>query len=334
MTESSQSLLATDAPVASLAGSSGGPAIRGTGLAMEELQRMGGFRVWRRDLYQADSLSEASSVFFRVVPYWVPAAAVLGSLGLYYMVFRTRMFVSRWRKAERLRAERRYDLLENLRGVSTSMPVGSAVALGDDDDAEEEEEERDETQVSMRDVDEFRSSLGIRLPRDEDLLGMVERMLFVDPIPDGWVLYRTSAGVIRFMNLNTQELFFFPPNKRKEKAHIESELHSRNRQVLESKYNFYYDDEGMNAASLSHQEGSSMVMSGPDGSATARSQIDFEGGQPADEDDTQESTFKRLFHYFVEKEQRRIDEDVARSRGGATGRGRRLAQGAGDAAGR
>lgn len=270
---------------------------------------------WLGDLYAATTVAEGMRIFARVVPLWVPVTGAISAAGLYYLSFRARLFIAKWRVAARRRAELKYELLDNLRGVSMA-PVGAGAVepLGDDDGDDEEEEEDDETAVSMRDIDEFRSSLGIRLPRDEDLLVIVERMLMVDPITDGWVLYRTTAGIIRFMNLNTQELFFFHPGKKRERAHIEAELQKRNRQAMESKYSFSYEDEGMNSFSiwrpLHSSSTSHMVMSsGPQ-------PIDFgtDDGTLAHEDAMQNSTFMRMFNYFLDREQRKIEKDVLRSR--------------------
>ncbi|CCW71672.1 unnamed protein product [Phytomonas sp. Hart1] len=263
---------------------------------------------WKDELYAADSFRGGMRALSRVLPSWLPVVGFLSALGLYYATFRVRLFISQWRLEERRRAERRYALLDTLRGVPMG-PVGAVEPLGEDDIDEEDEDEDDETAVSMRDIEEFRSSLGIRLPRDEDLLSMVERMLMVDPIPDGWVLYRTAAGIIRFMNLNTQELFFFHPSKRKEKSYIDAELKKRNRQAMESKYNFYSEDEGFNLFPMPNR--------GPQFLTTASGLLPIDFGDesnPGEEDDTQTNAFKRMFHYFLEREQKRIEQDVVRSR--------------------
>ncbi|CAJ1005866.1 hypothetical protein Q4I28_001183 [Leishmania naiffi] len=283
---------------------------------------------WWQRLYSAHTFTEGLRVVFEVVPLWVPVAGVVTTAGTYYITFRVRLFLAQWRIAERRRAERKYDLLDNLRGMTT-VPVGAVHALDDDDDDDDDDdEEEDETAVSRRDVDEFRSSLGIRLPRDEDLMAIVERMLMTDTLPDGWVLYRTSAGIVRFMNLNTQELFFFPPNKRKERALIESELKKRNREAMESRYNFSYEDEGMNSSSLSPSRAdpqnfvpshrSSHEDSGHTGGNA--SPIDFDDGAGVeDPNDGLSSTFRRMFSYFLEREQKRIEQGVALARSSREG---------------
>ncbi|KPI82661.1 hypothetical protein ABL78_8326 [Leptomonas seymouri] len=283
---------------------------------------------WWQRVCDAPTFKEGLCVVFEVVPLWVPVVGVVATAGTYYVSFRIRLFIAQWRIAERRRAERKYELLDNLRGMTT-MPVGAVHALGDDDDDDdEEEEEEDETAVSRRDVDEFRSSLGILLPRDEDLMAIVERMLMSDALPDGWVLYRTSAGIIRFMNLNTQELLFFPPNKRREKAHIESELRKRNREAMESRYNFSYEDEGMNSSSLSPSggdiQGFTSTHHGAHDSAGSTSRnaspIDFNDGADSEgPDESQAGMFKRVFNFFLEREQKKIEHDVARARSSREG---------------
>lgn len=288
-----------------------------------------GFSQWWQRLYSAHTFAEGLRVVFEVVPLWVPVAGVITTAGTYYVTFRVRLFLAQWRIAERRRAERKYELLDNLRGMKI-VPVGAVHALGDDDDDDDddEDEEEDETAVSRRDVDEFRSSLGIRLPRDEDLMAIVERMLMSDTLPDGWVLYRTSAGIVRFMNLNTQELFFFPPNKRKEKALIESELKKRNREAMESRYNFSYEDEGMNSSSLSPSRSETQNFetshrSAREDGGTAEgsaSPIDFDDGAGAeDPNDGLSSTFRRVFSYFLEREQKKIEQGVALARSSREG---------------
>ncbi|EPY29985.1 hypothetical protein AGDE_09670 [Angomonas deanei] len=318
-----------------MSGDSEGISSRGSGYifsnsaasAKDAMQRRmdsaGGFTKWKGDLYAAETPREGLEVIFRVIPKWLPVALLAGGLVSYAVVFRVRLFLHKWRRAERRRAEHKYDLLDNLKDMSADPPAGALETLQDEEGDEDDEEDVDEACVATRDIEEFRSSLGIRLPRDEDLLAVVERMLLVDPIPDGWVLYRTSAGIIRFMNLNTQELFFFPPNKKKEKQLIETELRSRNRQAMESKYSFSYEDEGLNSQSLhpSGQAGAStsgQPLPGP--STTPRNEaqtntFDFEEAATPEEDASQNSTFKRMFHYFLEKEQRRIEGEVARDRG-------------------
>ncbi|KAG5510913.1 hypothetical protein JKF63_06414 [Porcisia hertigi] len=282
-----------------------------------------GLSEWWQRLYSAHTFAEGLRVVLEVVPLWVPVAGVITTAGGYYITFRVRLFLAQWRIAERRRAERKYELLDNLRGMTT-VPVGAVHSLvDDDDDDDDDDEEEDEAAVSRRDVDEFRSSLGIRLPRDGDLMAIVERMLISDTLPDGWVLYRTSAGIVRFMNLNTQELFFFPPNKRKEKALIESELKKRNREAMESKYNFSYEDEGMNSSSLSPARADSQgyeasLRYAREGGAAARGNafpIDFDDAAGAeDSNDGFSSTFRRLFSYFLEREQKKIEQGVALAR--------------------
>lgn len=199
-----------------------------------------------RRLYEADTTSEGLSLFFSLFPRWVPPVALIGGCCAYYLYIIGRVNLTRWRILERRRAQRKYELLEDLRGIhkfrggmegnSGVRGGGLAYIFSEEDDEEDEGEEDDKTAVSVRDMDEFRSSLGILIPRDEDLLALLERLLVEDPIPEGWVLYRTTAGIIRFMNQNTQELSFFHPMAEGLKYHIESTLRQRNRKAMESKY--------------------------------------------------------------------------------------------------
>ncbi|TPP45268.1 hypothetical protein CGC20_1050 [Leishmania donovani] len=244
-----------------------------------------GFSHWWQRLYSAHTFAEGLRVVFEVVPLWVPVAGVITTAGTYYVTFRVRLFLAQWRIAERRRAERKYELLDNLRGMKI-VPVGA------------------------------------------DLMAIVERMLMSDTLPDGWVLYRTSAGIVRFMNLNTQELFFFPPNKRKEKALIESELKKRNREAMESRYNFSYEDEGMNSSSLSPSRSDTQNFetshrSAREDGGTAggnASPIDFDDGAGAeDPNDGLSSTFRRVFSYFLEREQKKIEQGVALARSSREG---------------
>lgn len=198
-----------------------------------------------RQLRTAESVSEAVSLFFYLFPPWVPPCAVIGGCCVYYLSIVTRIKLARWRIAERRRAKRQYALLEGLQAMhkidnealESRGGCGSLAPIFSEADIdEEEEEEEDLTAVSLRDLDEFRSSLGIVLPRDEDLLVRVERLLVDDPIPDGWALYRTTAGIIRFMNRNTQELSFAHPAAEEEKNYIESEVRRRDRELTGAKF--------------------------------------------------------------------------------------------------
>lgn len=198
-----------------------------------------------RQLRTTEKLSEAVSLFFHLFPPWVPPLAVISGCCIYYLSIVTRIKLARWRITERHRAKRQYALLEGLRAMhkidnealESRGGCGSLAPIFSEADIdEEEEEEEDLTAVSLRDLDEFRSSLGIVLPRDEDLLVRVERLLVDDPIPDGWALYRTTAGIIRFMNRNTQELSFAHPAAEEEKNYIESEVRRRDQELTGAKF--------------------------------------------------------------------------------------------------
>lgn len=301
-------------------------------------------------LYDAETAGEGIQCLLSFFPRWVPPFALLSLVGVYGVTMFARLKFTRWRIAERHRAQATYELLANLRGFHTvgGGRAGSrGHALSEDDVDDDEEDEEDETAVTMRDVDEFRSSLGVLLPRDEDLLGIIERMLVVDPIPEGWVLYRTTAGIIRFMNNNTQELSFFPPNKRKEQEHIEAELRRRNREAMQSKYatqasSMLLEEEG-SFRTIPHgntprrrEEEEIAMRSGFDSTHAGESESDrlkaggsspypvgndTSGGRdrfphsPHDLFDpaNSKSVVKRMLNYFLEREQKKIEKDVFRS---------------------
>lgn len=292
--------------------------------------------------------SSSTVLVSRGVRTWVPLLAVVSAMGgVYYAAYRLRLRLIRWRMEERRRAEHQYELLENLidfqhlhRSTSGNRVATHALAEDEANDGtdgdEEDEEEEDETAVSLRDTEEFRSSLGIILPRDEDLFAMIERMLLEDPVPDGWVLYRTTAGIIRFLNVNTQELSFFHPGKRREQHLIEAELQKRNMMAMESRYAPQHSHQGgayaqdrpvvfSHSSRWDHRDGEGGV-----GAAHLTSSPSYEA--PAGDDSHRTlshtlgseasissppagvSMLRRMVNYFVEREQRRIQEDVARER--------------------
>ena len=89
-----------------------------------------------------------------------------------------------------------------------------------------EEDFNDASLLTYDEVEEFRRSLGIVLPRDEDLMTQIELMLLEDPIPEGWELFRCSYGV-RFRNTTTDALVFFHPAAHGLELHIRQELAQR-----------------------------------------------------------------------------------------------------------
>ncbi|KAH9599888.1 hypothetical protein LSM04_001151 [Trypanosoma melophagium] len=330
---------------------------------------------FKSDLYAAETLSDAGRALLHAVPYWLSFVSVGACITTYIATMRLRLFIAKWRRTARRRAERKYRTLGHLNN-GIPAPCSSFTLVEDDDDDDDENENspsnvsnnnnnnqnedgnnnndnsdisnsnnnskkkkgnsgEDDTTLSVLDIEEFRRSLGIRSPRDDDLLVMVEEMLLVDPIPDGWVLYRTTAGVVRFMNINTQELFFFHPEKQQEEQHIRAELQRRNKAYREAKYKFSYSEKdgalysGSSIPSSStpsfswtHYKhkgkgGSKMrtndndiKMSAPvNFSDSDESNYDYDDSNYGDGKDEQ-STFRRIFHYFLEREKRKIERDV------------------------
>lgn len=228
-------------------------------------------------LYEAETASEGFRLFLRLFPCWVPPVAMASGCVAYGLSIVIRLHLARWRISQRRRAQRTYALLQNLRGIhnargggggSTGVSGSLAYIFSEEDEEDDEEEggEEDKTAVSVRDINEFRSSLGVLLPRDEDLLTLLERLLVEDPIPEGWVLYRTTAGIIRFMNQNTQELSFFHPLAEPLKEHIEYILRLRNGKTVEEKYPSRTGLEAQTSASLDMGSRSSSHFGGKRGS--------------------------------------------------------------------
>lgn len=283
-------------------------------------------------LYGAETIRDGLYSLLRLPPRWVPPVALASTLFLYGGVLTIRLKYVRWRLKEQSRAQRRYELLENLRGIHAISGTGSGGrkdgaggqrvhALQEDEDDEEEGDTADDkASVSLRDVDEFRSSLGILLPRDEDLLAMIEQILVDAPIPEGWELYRTTAGIIRFINRSTQELSFFHPGVQTMQEYIEGEIRRRNREAMENKY--------------ATQTGGTASGRSAAGSAPRSSGLLEKGGMSELKGEPPGTTFgakaegspspielfnpshppgvvKRMLNYFLEREQRRIYQNVA-----------------------
>ncbi|RNF15772.1 uncharacterized protein Tco025E_05388 [Trypanosoma conorhini] len=284
-----------------------------------------------RDLYEAETAGDAGRAVLRALPEWLPWVGAGACITAYVVTLRVRLFIARWRRAARRRVERKFMALGFLHDYA--QPPGDSFTLVGDDDEDEDDGDGDDTALTMADIEEFRCSLGIRSPRDDDLLLLVEEMLLVDPIPDGWVLYRTSAGLVRFMNVNTQELFFFHPGKREEERHIRAELKRRNRVVMEAKFNFLGGDEESSRRSVSNSSFAlrRQRMKKTSGTCNAcgesanggKATLSFSDDDDDDEVDgrDEQSTFRRLFRYFVEREERRIERDVEKQLGMAPATG-------------
>ncbi|ORC86554.1 uncharacterized protein TM35_000271440 [Trypanosoma theileri] len=327
---------------------------------------------FKRDLYAAETLSDAGRALLQAVPYWLPFVSAGACITTYILTMRLRLFIAKWRRTARRRAERKYRALGHLHN-GIPPPCSSFTIVEDDEDDDNNSyrnmnkngsnndndnsgisntnsnngnNSEDSTTLSMLDIEEFRRSLGIRSPRDDDLLVMVEEMLLVDPIPDGWVLYRTTAGVVRFMNINTQELFFFHPDKQEEEQYIRAELQRRNKTSLEAKYKFSCSDEERTFCGVASLPSSSTPpiswkqqinkgkrsnkVRADDNDNNIAAPMKFSDSDAYDYDydydehsyddgkDTQ-STFRRLFHYFLEREKRKIERDVEKKFRHSTG---------------
>ncbi|RNE99942.1 hypothetical protein TraAM80_07905 [Trypanosoma rangeli] len=277
-----------------------------------------------RGLYDAETVGDAGRTVLQALPAWVPWVGAGACITAYVVTFRVRLFIARWRRAARWRVERKYMALGFLHDYA--QPPGMSFTLVGEDEEDEDGEDGDATALKMSDIEEFCCSLGIRSPRDDDLLLLVEEMLLVDPIPDGWVLYRTTAGLVRFMNVNTQELFFFHPGKLEEERRIRAELKLRNRVVMEAKFNFLGGDEESgrrngNNYSFSlrkqrHKKFSDTCNACSDSTGGGGATLSFsdDGDNEVDGRDEQ-STFRRLFRYFLEREERKIERDVEKKLG-------------------
>ncbi|KAF8294540.1 hypothetical protein TcYC6_0100000 [Trypanosoma cruzi] len=272
----------------------------------------------KTDLYEAETAGEAAQAVLQALPRWLPWVGAGACITAYIVTLRVRLFVARWRRAARRRVERKYMAIGYLHDYA--QPQGEFFTLVGDDNDDDDGEEGDNTALTLSDIEEFRCSLGIRSPRDDDLLLLVEEMLLVDPIPEGWVLYRTSAGLVRFMNVNTQELFFFHPGKREEERYIRAELKRRNNVFMEAKFNFLGSDDksgrfpGSNTSfALRRQRQKKATTAGnncSDSVGSGGATLSFSDDEEVVDGKDEQSTFRRLFRYFVEREERKIERDV------------------------
>ncbi|KAH8614255.1 hypothetical protein ERJ75_000749900 [Trypanosoma vivax] len=183
-------------------------------------------RQLHRDLYRAENLSDALRIIFLSGPRWLPWVGA-GMFFTAYMTFlRVRILISRFRRAARARAERKFFALGLPCDCVTPPPCTLFTKIGDGNDEDDGivSLEKNDATVTLADIEEFCFVLGLRDSRDDDLFTIVTKMLLVDDIPEGWALYRKSTGELRFLNFSTQELSFFHPGKRKEELYIRKEL--------------------------------------------------------------------------------------------------------------
>lgn len=212
-------------------------------------------------IYEAEELGEGLRAISEVLPRWVLPCAVAGGLATYIAVFQGRLALSKWRHRERELNER-----------SGSSRAPSVFGPDDVDDL------NDSSLLTYEEVEEFRRSLGIVLPRDDDLMSQIEGMLLDDPIPEGWELYRCTYGV-RFRNTTTGALAFFHPDARDLEHKIREELLSRDAAFLSTDL------------------------------ATSGRQM-FEKPLP-EEDNSHSTTFMNVFDAFLKRESERDPNEVS-----------------------
>ncbi|SCU65981.1 uncharacterized protein TEOVI_000624900 [Trypanosoma equiperdum] len=306
-------------------------------------------KLWH-DLYEAETLSDARRAVLSTVPQWVPWLGGGVCLIAYAAVLRTRLFLARWRRAARKRAERKFSGFRRWKGCDAPPPCVVITRIEEEVDGDEDGDGGSDaegsrcgdggaaTTLSVGDIAEFRCSVGLRSPRDDDLLIMIEEMLLVDDVPDGWVLCRTTSGVVRFMNLNTQELCLFPPGRQGRGHYIRKELRRRNKLEIESGFSLSYNnDEVFNESwggggghtgkfpindSLGKTSETDSSLQRNHSRGTDRSTRD-DAHFVSDEDtlsfssdeadlygEGERSAFRRVFRYFLEREKRRIERDV------------------------
>lgn len=171
-------------------------------------------------LYDAQDLAEGLRVLQSTLPPWVAPSLLVGATATYFLAYKSRKALNQWRNAQRRAALQRYQSLSRAQSMQPSpSPEGTFDRAALD--------YSDPTQVTEDDVEEFRHALGLVLPRDNDLVDLIERMLMEDPIPQGWVLYRCSYGGLRFRNEVTEELRFFHPDATSVEETVRRELAKR-----------------------------------------------------------------------------------------------------------
>jgi hypothetical protein len=262
-------------------------------------------------LYDAQDVGEGLKVLQSALPVWVAPSLVVGASAAYLLAYKSRKALNQWRNAQRNATLQRYQSLSRAASMHPSpSPEGTfdRTAFG----ASSTIDYSDPTQVTEEDVEEFRHALGLMLPRDADLVEMIEQMLMEDPIPDGWVLYRCSFGGLRFRNESTEELRFFHPMATEVEDKVRRELAKRDQAEM-----------AMYGAQMFAQRGSSGGSSGGPSSiriqASQRSPAMFgkaEWKPPCDEPadpDSGTNTFANVFDFFLAREKETIEQEVVRS---------------------
>lgn len=235
-------------------------------------------------LLDAATLEEGVVVIKSAVPTWVPTTVAVAACASLYVSYRTRLMIGKWRKNERAR------IIQKYRNNQSASPSPSPQRCDPEDSANLETV--DPTVVTTDDLNEFHMALGLMQPRDDDLIAMVDDMLLNQPIPNGWILYRTTGGYIRFRQLNTEELTFFHSGARDLEQLVRSGVATRNQAEME----FQFGEMSRGVSTSGHGEHDQ------DEIQPAVPSADFVSDPASAADSEEAQGFNKLLSFFVNKE--------------------------------
>eukprot|EP00758_Cryptobia_borreli_P004643 Tbor_TRINITY_DN4497_c1_g3::TRINITY_DN4497_c1_g3_i1::g.8089::m.8089 len=253
-----------------------------------------------KSVYDAKDPSEGCRSILRALPSWFLPVTVSGIMIGYAVSLEFRLLLARWRNAQRSRIMERYRSLE----------VGDSRS-SHEIDLFKPDTYVDPSQVSPEDVEEFRMALGLVIPRDEDLIQLVEKMLIEDPIPEEWQLYRCSFGGLRFRNIETEEIKFYHDGSKEIESIITSEVKKRDVVQMEK-----YGAHMFQSSNQIENEKPSVKDSRP------KNRFIFESitTSPSEEpdpippaEDGIGNSFQAVFNYFINKEKNALENEVTQS---------------------
>lgn len=237
---------------------------------------------------EAETLGEIVKIVENALPFWTRLGATVGLVTSYISYYKIRYMINRWRRRERNRMYEKYSRIEQEDRCEVADISDATDAV-------------DPTAVSLRDLDEFHMALGLRRPRDNDLIEKVDKMILTDVIPDGWILYRTSQGYIRFRNQSTESLSFFHGGAKVLEGIVRIETSQRNAKEIEKEFPQLAQMSNNNNAASQGQGLPKLNFETTDEEIAAQS--------------NEEKEFSSILRFFInkEKEQAIIEQEVCQS---------------------
>lgn len=245
-----------------------------------------------RPLYEASNPGEGFEALRRLLPSWVPVTTAVGACIAYYSSYRFRMLLSKWRKNARARLINKYSQQIVSLSPSPARPCGTDSLIHN----------VDPTAVTEEDLEEIHMSLGLIFPRDADLMDKVDQVYVTDPIPEGWILFRSTNGFLRFREVNTEELRFFHPGAQEVEKSVRAGVTARNQADID----FHF-------GSVSRGASTSGTTATADNQTDVFHEPNVRFESRINDDEENEEGFGKLLSFFIKKEKAKLEVEIQES---------------------